>query len=159
MNKYFQCSGETGHIVEEEILGSCHVQWDGKMYFKYAESMELARKSQTGDPSAPTLFGASTLHSAVVKEMKISDPRQLRLYSAVGSPLDRFHGVDGWFEFQGVVITFDLTLCEQKDQAKANVVVHAQELDDKFEFAARDIADAFKWATMLPSRKATHVLL
>ncbi|MDQ2932828.1 MAG: hypothetical protein M3Q80_00415 [bacterium] len=160
MNKrYFSNSGETGHIVEEEILGTCHVQWDGKMYHRYMESMELARKCQSGDPSAPILDGARKLHVAVATQMKISDRRSLQLYSAVGTPLDRFHGVDGWFEFQGVVITFDLTLSTQKDVAKADVVIHAQELEDNFEFAARDVADAFYWATKAPVRKAPDVFV
>ncbi len=56
----------------------------------------------------------------------------MRFYSAVGkkeiSPLDFFHGIDAWIELtQGKdsprVVTIDGTMREQKDDAKADLLV------------------------------------
>ncbi|MBP6858395.1 MAG: hypothetical protein KBC33_01020 [Candidatus Pacebacteria bacterium] len=143
--RYFQNSGETGHIAEEEFLGTCRVSWDGKMYVSYRDAMNMARDNQADNPSAPRLAGARMLHKAVAHELGISDSAELKLYSAVGTPLDRLHGVDAWFEFKGIVITIDVTMSEQKERAKANVVVNLNDSAFDFEFSAKDIADAFFW--------------
>ncbi|MEK7641664.1 MAG: hypothetical protein AAB365_01565 [Patescibacteria group bacterium] len=143
--RFYSNSGETGHIAEEEFLGTCRVCWDGKGYVNYRDAMNMARDNQTDNPSAPRLSGARMLHGAVARELKIADSKQLKLYTAVGTPLDLIHGVDAWFEFEGIVITIDVTMKEQKDRAKANVVVHLQDVANDFEFSAKDIADAFHW--------------
>jgi hypothetical protein len=130
------------------------------MYIPYQQAMRLARAAQPYDPCAPSRDGARKLHGAVAKELKkvlgLVEDRELRFYTAVRTPLDDLHQVDGWFEFEGWVITIDLTISDRKDQAKANVVVHAQEADDNFEFAAKDIADAFYWKRTLNARKDVY---
>lgn len=145
MKRFFSSSCMTGHTAEEEILGCCKVSWDGKTYFRFKEAMDMARKCQPFDPSCPSLEGARILHGAVAKALRLVDATALKLFTSINTPLDRFHGVDGWFEFEGKIITIDLTLQEQKDHARANFVVHAQELDFDFAFIAETIAQGFRY--------------
>ncbi len=138
-HKFFLVSGYTGHLLEEEVLGSCKVSWSGYMSFKAAK--ELARNHQ------PKILCpcAERFKNAVARELNV-DPLQVRLFTAVGSPLDEIHSVDGWFEFNGLTVTFDVTMKLTKTRYRSDVVVYLQNGDDDMTSAARDIAAAFKWA-------------
>ncbi len=139
--KFFTSSGYTGHILEEEVLGSCSVKFDGFLIFPKAK--EFARKNQP-KVLCPT---ARAFREVVAKEMKV-DPASVAIYTAVGSPLDTYHSVDGWFEWNGNTVTFDVTMNRQKDRYRADVTVVMGGCDMEYdlEFAAREIANAFKWA-------------
>jgi hypothetical protein len=69
---------------------------------------------------------ASLLRDAVSREVG----GNVRFYTAVGSTLDIKHGIDGFFEFAGIVVAIDVTLNREKDVGKADIVVRGEDLDD-----------------------------
>ncbi|MDE1974947.1 MAG: hypothetical protein KGI49_00310 [Patescibacteria group bacterium] len=135
-------SGYTGKILETEVLGECRIKARG--YLKFNQSIEEVKENQPYDPHHPT-GEAGSFHDAVAEAMGI-EPDQLEMYTAVGSALDRFHGVDGFFEFNGIVITVDVTANEHKDSYKARVIVTEEDAGNGFKESARIIAAEFKRA-------------
>jgi hypothetical protein len=114
-------NGYTGKLLEEEILGRClHV---GESYLSYRKSMEAVKNSQPWDTSDPDTRVASDLHAHVAIALGLEDWTQLQLFTAVGSSLDRFHRVDAFFEFNGHVVTFDLTMNPHKDEYHADLIL------------------------------------
>lgn len=51
--------------------------------------------------------------------------------------MDVFHGVDGFFEFHGIVVTIDVTTNPNKDSGKADVIVHPDDLENLSTLAGR----------------------
>ena len=123
--------GYTGHLFEEEVLGYCLAICRG--YVTWRDALELVRKNQ---PRAKTPV-------AVSLEREIS--RQLgaavHFFTAVRSPLDVYHGVDGLFEFHGVMVTIDLTMNSHKDSGKADLIVEASEIDNLALLAGRIVRE------------------
>lgn len=132
-------NGYTGKILEEEILGSCTVSTEG--YLRFREAMEVARRSQ---PRTLTHEGRQ-LRDGVAQELGVRSS-EVAMYPGVGTPLDRFHGIDGWFEWQGIVVTVDVTMNPHKDEYKARVIVSGRDAEEGFVGSIRDIASEFKRA-------------
>lgn len=131
-------SGYTGGLLEEEVLGHCVVRWDG--YMKFRQAKAFARSNQ---PKSPCPI-AQKFRASVAKEMKV-DIGDVNIFTAVGSPLDKFHSIDGWFEFKGLTVTFDITM-SHKGGYRADVTVVMDGPDQDFDYAACDVAYAFKCA-------------
>lgn len=122
--------GITGHLFEEEVLGRCAATYRGYMTFR--EAAELVRKNQP----AKARPAALRLHAEVAKRFgKWADG--VRFYTAVRSSLDVFHGVDGFFEFRGVVVTIDVTINPHKVCGKADLVVSGDDFENLPALAAR----------------------
>lgn len=119
--------GITGHLFEEEVLGRCRVRHNG--YLRWREAATLARASQ------PTCQTATVALLERIVSKKIG--AAVRCFTAIGTPLDYFHGVDGFFEFHGTVVTIDVTHNPHKDTGKADLIVHPDDLGDLSELAAR----------------------
>lgn len=102
------------------------------------KAVELARKFQPYDPTNP----GRKFHFA--RDIRISlldlminkglineseeDQDRVKFYTAVNTPLDKFHGIDAFIEFEDkngkkYTITFDLTLNSQKQAYKSDIVV------------------------------------
>jgi hypothetical protein len=112
--------GYTGHLFEEETLGKCLATHRG--HLKWHEAMEVVRKNQ---PRVKTPVAAA-LEAGVRKETGVP----VVFYTAVRSTLDRKHSVDAFFEFRGVVVTIDLTMNDDKDVCKADLLVAKEEIDN-----------------------------
>lgn len=149
-HKFFSISGYTGQLFEDEVLGSCVVSWSGYMAFK--EAKRFARDNQ------PKVMcnHACRFRQAVASVMSV-ELEKVSIFTAVGTPLDKFHSIDGWFEFDGLTVTFDVTLSTHKVRYKADVVVHLAHPEADLDYAARDIANAFKWAGKGRENHATRV--
>ena len=143
--RFFKRSGYTGHILEEEVLGHCSATWVG--YMTYRSAMELAKATQPKQlcPIANRFRKDVVRELSIAKGASVSDD-QVRIFTAVGSPLDHYHSVDGWFEFEGLVVTFDVTLNPNKRHYRADVTVVMEHPEEDFTIPSRDIVDAFKWA-------------
>ena len=135
-------SSYTGHLFEQEVLGPCRLSWNGD-YTPFRESLRLVEKGQSGDPSDPESPTMNDLHALIAIALEIEDWSELRFYTALGSPLDQWHGIDGFFVFRGKRVTIDLTINPEKDGTKADLVVHQSELDD-LEGLAQKIARRFQ---------------
>jgi len=121
-------NGMTGKLFEWEVLGPCIVTVSG--YLPYLDAMALARKSQPWDPTDPETRAGSDIHASVALALGLDDWFELALYTALNSPLDLFHGVDGWFEFNGRIVTLDLTRNPTKTSSNADIIIQESELDD-----------------------------
>lgn len=112
--------GYTGHLFEEEVLGICKASYRG--YMSWRDAAELVRKNQ---PLKKT---------RVATRLEVEVGRQLgevvRFFTAVRSVMDVFHGTDGFFEFRGLVVTIDVTMKSDKDSGKADLIVHADDLEN-----------------------------
>lgn len=94
---------------------------------------------------------ANELRTEVAKKLNL-DPSRVRFFSAIGTPLDLFHGTDAivrYLEENGtpIDITLDVTKNSAKDQSKARVLVTDIEVDPQsnkqaFEKGIRETADA-----------------
>lgn len=58
------------------------------------------------------------------------DWNELKLYTALKSSLDIYHGIDGIFSFRGKIVTIDVTMNPHKDKYKADVIVFCPETND-----------------------------
>jgi hypothetical protein len=143
----------TGGILERFVFAEIKVFWKG--YMKYRESMAWAINNQPDgwDPSDPPLREANDLHSRValvIEEIRGEefDWSELKLYTSLHTPLDYYHGVDGFFEFGGRVATIDVTMNPNKvDEMidpersyKANVILNYHYADE-FPRETRKIAE------------------
>ncbi len=123
-------TGYTGKIFEEEVIGHCEVSWDGR-YIPFAAALRQVERSQ---PSKNRT--ANELLAQVRKHVP-----QVELYCAVGTALDRFHGIDGYFRFAGIMVTFDISL-NSKGQYKADLEFTQDDAENLGSFAGR-VAEMF----------------
>jgi hypothetical protein len=93
------------------------------------------------DPTNPEKGFPKDLRLAIAEQLGLESDEEmnrLKYYTAVGSPLDLFHGVDAFIVLEGKnpgdpfkMVTFDVTLKSEasaKQDAKANVII--RELDE-----------------------------
>ncbi|NQV93075.1 hypothetical protein HQ403_01080 [Candidatus Kaiserbacteria bacterium] len=131
-------SGYTGHLFEEEVLSVCpisRVEWNGTSYVSFRESCAMVRTHQ---PAALPI-GARRLRNRVAEQIGTEGER-VKLFTAVGTPLDLFHGVDAFFEFDGHVITIDLTINPHKDSGKAHFILTGDDITTNLPETAARIA-------------------
>lgn len=162
----------SGRMNERDVLGEFKSTLEGvkafraeageRGYITRGRAIELVRQFTKDDPTNPAKPFAKELRLAVIDELGLEDDEvmdRIRFYSAVGTPLDVFHGIDGWIEFfpdDGFprMVTLDVTMDPGKVEHKADVIVQGMsdpsEDEDRFLDAvadyARDIA-----ATLKPS--------
>ncbi len=125
--------GCTGRLYEVEVLGQCAAPYRG--YMQWREAITLVSKSQ---PHTKTPFAAR-----LEREVSVLLGKPAAFFTAVRSVLDVKHGVDGFFEFSGIVVTFDLTLNPHKDVAKADLIIGKEDVENVAE-CARRIAREFR---------------
>ncbi len=61
----------------------------------------------------------------------------LEMYCALGTTLDYYHGIDGFFSWRGRIATFDLTIRKKKVDIKADAFITPQ----KWQIACRKLAE------------------
>lgn len=132
----------TGRILEEEIFCELDVSWNG--YMTYNKAMSFVRDHQNWNPTDPTTSAGGDLHAevALAIENRIGreiDWTELGMYSALHTPLDFFHGVDGFFVFRGSIVTVDVTKNPNKDHYKADLILQysdfSREDRDRYDFS------------------------
>lgn len=132
--------GLTGTLLEEEVFTKIEIKWEG--YMKYQDSLSQVINNQPHDwnPSDPPTRAGSDLYTRVAMSLEeiIGDfnwSDELKLYTALKSPLDFYHGIDGMFSFRGKIVTIDVTMNPHKDRYKADVIVFCPETNsDNIDF-------------------------
>lgn len=135
-------SGYTGHLFEEEVLSVCPISrtdWDGTGYVSFRKSCVMVREHQ---PAALPIT-ARRLRNRVAEQVG-NGGEHVRLFTAVGTPLDLFHGVDAFFEFKGIVVTIDLTINPHKDSGKAYFILNEDDITTNLPETAARIAREIK---------------
>ncbi len=141
-------TGYTGRLFEKEVLATCLLHWkQGQAYDGFQKSMWLVMMCQPWDPSDPSTRAGNDLHCQVALALGLEDWGELRFFSALGSPLDRFHGIDGFFEWRGTVVSIDLTTDPKKVEYKADIVIHDTDEDDSWMTIAGEIAHLLRRRT------------
>lgn len=171
---------ETGHSHELDAFGK--PQLNEELYQRTLKILVEKYKSQAKLPGwipfndARDLLIRSTLplkpkrpfinelRTQVAQKLGV-DSNQIRIFSAVKTPLDIFHGTDAivrYIERDGtpVDITLDITKNEKKDIAKANVLLEGVEVDPEhnkqsFDRGVQDAANAIA-AELRTDIKAVH---
>lgn len=137
----------TGHLFEWETIGECRVKSD--CFMSYWPAVDLVTRSQKSSPYRPACPDAQVFHSAVAAALGVNKGN-LGMYTAIGSPLDRYYQVDGFFKYQRIIVTFDLTKNPHKDTTRAMVLVTALDVLLGFREASGLIAGVFKRALAHP---------
>jgi len=138
--------GVSGKIYEAEALGSGVAQsrWfdrarelgaNEKGFLPFEKAVELAREFQPGDPTNPTTDFPNDLRLAIIERLEerglleANKEDSVKFYSAIGMPLDIYHGVDAFIEVadnEGDIyrVTLDETTNPKKlsEGYKANLV-------------------------------------
>lgn len=126
----------SGRLHEESLFGSADLgenRPDSEelkrlidRYLPYGQALELAKKLQKNEPTAPTKPFLRDLREAVADELGLAtteDLENLKAYTAVGTPLDKLHGVDAFISVRDAdgfeaTATLDATLREEKLQGE-----------------------------------------
>jgi hypothetical protein len=112
-------------------------------YIRFRAALELAKKFQPSDPTNPEKPFGRELRIALQDILNLDAPEdydRVKFYTAVGTPLDKFHGVDAFVEFEKedketkrvdvYRATFDFTTNPQKQVYKSDIVVQEKDLPD-----------------------------
>lgn len=137
--------GETGHLLEERVWGAVRVDArhsESDEHLTFGAAMELVRKNQ---PPIKAPYAAR-----LWKEVCQRTGKPVKFFTAVRSMLDERHKVDGWFELEGKVVTFDFTMIPEKP-VKTHMRIESEELKDVAGLAGR-IAREIASISQLPGR-------
>ena len=142
-----ELAGYTGHLFEWEVLGECKVRASG--YLRFRAAVEEVLSNQPHAPhNPPGEIGTFRRAVAVGISERGVDPDQLRLYTAVCSTLDIYHHIEGFFFFEGVIVTMDTTINPNKDQesCRARILVTGEDAINGYKDVAVEIARCFERA-------------
>ena len=142
-----------GADVERAVFGA-PVLPPGQ-YVSYREALEYVKNHQ---PSLEKRPKVATVLRQKVAELCSDESLPVKFYTAVGTPLDIYHGVDAFFEQGSKIVTLDVSMRE-KETTKADVLlVASMDEDGRVLIDAREMQQvAEKIATLLsaiPARKA-----
>ena len=150
MKKFESSFEQTGDIFEWQFIGQVDTKnpeyqkalWeaqneedkeglkDGYIRFK---------KFQPYDPTNPDKPFARDIRIALQELLKLTSDEEMdkvKFYTASGTPLDKFHGVDAFIEYEEnpqedpYRATFDFTMNPQKQAYKGDIVVIGKDLPD-----------------------------
>jgi hypothetical protein len=142
----------SGHDLEDAALYPAPWNVDanrtGYLPMHEAYSRLRANQPEGWDPTDPPTRIASDIQALVCERYDIDDYSDVRLYTAIGSSLDKHHGIDAWVEFHDQVgyepdiVTLDFTLNSGKylNKHKADVIV----LGNNPEVAADDVVQVLE---------------
>ena len=146
----------TGRLFEEELVGEADIknpeyqkalkiaqEQEAKTlkkegYLRFRKALELAKKFQPGDPTNPRRPFGRELRIALQDLLNLKTEEEMdrvKFYTAIGTPLDKIHGVDAFMEYEDLDkkiyrATFDFTTNPQKKVYKSDIMVLEKELPD-----------------------------
>jgi hypothetical protein len=140
MKRNYPWFGVTGHQFEEEFisLGKVRVTWNGQ-YISYNQSMAVVRANQ--EPNSALCEAGIKFRNEIARQMNVG-VEEIKVFGSIETCLDEKHGVDMFVDWKGLTVTIDLTINPQKQQAKADVIVSKEDVNNGFVLAA----DRVKWA-------------
>lgn len=116
-------------------------------YMPYGAAIDFAKDHQPNPLTRPKTV--KELRGKIVA-LCSDTTNPLKFYTAVGTPLDTYHGIDAFFELGGCVVTLDVS-GREKELFKADVLLFAQLNDagelviekDEMDRVAREVATLF----------------
>ncbi len=132
----FDYNGPQGNLVDSNMFGGTkkteeQMKTGNIEYQQYEDSIKFVKDNQIGEPSDPSAWFANDLHATIAEELGLEDYGQLKFYTAIGSSLDKYHSIDGFFELQVdpenpddvVRVTIDLTTNPEKNDYRADFII------------------------------------
>jgi hypothetical protein len=141
-----------GRRFEQSFLGYTlrdedNLYFNPEEYISFVEALQEMMETQPVgyDPSSPTDGGVVELFQKV-KDILEKDRDDLRLYIAVGTRMDFFHGVDAVFSWHNVNVTIDVTVDPNKEY-KSDICLRPCDVEDEdvFRSTAENIAIILKY--------------
>ncbi|MBU4348163.1 hypothetical protein KJ671_01485 [Patescibacteria group bacterium] len=154
MGKYESKFEQTGNLFEWQFIGEVDTnsyEYQKELYklqkesaeegvendhIPYEKAVKLAKKFQPFDPTHPNKPFARDIRISLLDLMinkkliteSEEDQDRIKFYTAVKTPLDIFHGIDAFIEFEDSnkkkhLVTFDLTINPQKIECKSDIIV------------------------------------
>lgn len=141
--------GLTGGMAEDSILGLVvnamgFQDFKAKgVYMKFREALNFVKSHQPAAPTNPEKRFARDLRSAVAQILNAKN-EALKFFTAVGSPLDFYHGVDGFITYQHptcgeIFATMDVKTYQPEQGCKANVLIVYPSDDLDIDHNAQDL--------------------
>ena len=113
----------SGSEFEKTIFGEC--KWK-KSISNYIPKRECVKKIiEKGESDEPTI-------KFIIKKASSRLKKPVRAYSALGSPLDWWHGIDGFFICSNHIITADATLNKNKVEKKADIMIRMIDIENPY---------------------------
>lgn len=124
-----------GADIEQAVLGMPIIPLKERKddYMPYAEAVEYVKKYQPNALSRSRIVRDLRMR---VADLCVDTDVPVKFFTAVGTPLDIYHGVDAFFEQGGKLVTLDISL-RDKDEYKASVLLRVD-----FDSEGRPIAAA-----------------
>ncbi len=93
-------------------------------YVGFTKSLMIAKSHQPWkhDPKRPHAPFLREMYDCIAPSLR-KGRHYLRVFIAIKTPLDYWHGVDFFFEYEGKVVTVDITLKPRKDFYKADILI------------------------------------
>ncbi|MBU1036558.1 hypothetical protein KKF32_00805 [Patescibacteria group bacterium] len=167
----FREFGDSGKLAESETIGQSSIIKTAEQQFResshehsyhihFREARDLVRGVQDRaklpyDPAHPggrRYPFAHELHAKVAEGLELSNEELqkgcLKLFTAVGSVLDKMHGVDGFLEYRlesgkVVFVYFDITANPLKTSAKSSEIALIEVPINGFDFDDQDDQQLF----------------
>ena len=146
---------KTGEDFEQAMLGISHEYarrsirpYAGERDFDSCVHHAKVMQGQLGwNPKKPKTPFSRRFFSSVAGSLKNLPHKYLRMFVAVGTPLDSRYGVDLFFEYEGAIVTVDLTISERKEDPQADVVLTLADLEENLHYAI-----SYRISSLLESR-------
>lgn len=141
MAKRFDSEKYTGSMNERDFIGAVDVRnsayvdaWNAAKrpngYVPFRAALRLAKQFQPWDPANPQKDFSRDVRLEIIEQFDLDEAAsdRVKCYTAVGTPLDILHGVDGFIEFIDPTtrtvqrVTFDFSLRDKGDQ-KADFLI------------------------------------
>ncbi|MBI4457790.1 hypothetical protein HY633_02405 [Candidatus Uhrbacteria bacterium] len=115
-------------------------------YVPFRQAVDLAKKFQPGDPTNPKKDFLRELRIELVDKLGLEtekDADAVKVFTAVKTPLDAFHGADAFVTFtkngKEILVTLDASLRKDKitgiDKSKADVLIGEMPMPEEDEDA------------------------
>jgi len=156
----------SGKLSEHFLLGS--LKTGKKTYMPFPEALKLAKDLQRDNPAEPKKLFMRDLRNRIAEllELGADDGKRLKIYTAVGTPLDFYHHTDMFVELEdetgqaSKITTGDASINAVKitnNETKADVLIdeipdpmeNEREYKDKVDEIARRFVDVLKSKTFV----------
>ncbi len=129
-----------GSLFEQEIFGpkavfdpkvlEAYRRYPTKNFKDFKESLDEVKLIQDKfdwNPQRPSTLLGDHLYTLVQSHLREEFKDDLRLYCAIGTRLDYFHGVDGFFGLRNAIFTFDLTVSDKGPKENVDITIRKTE--------------------------------
>lgn len=145
-----------GADIEQAVLGTLSIPLRERRdeYLAYADAIEYAKKYQPSQLERSKIIKGLR---QLVTELSEDTEHPVKFYTAVGTPLDIYHGIDAFFEQNGRRATIDISL-KDKESLKADVLMKVSfDNDGRPELGTQEmhrVADEIARKLSTPLRRA-----